>query len=134
MQLIIKNGIMADPKSGIYESRNILIRDGLIVDNDLGEHEVEAFEKLTNSSGASEYEVIDATGLHVMPGLIDMHVHFRDPGQTEKEDIYTGSRAAAAGGYTSVCPMPNTNPPIDNRYCGYIRHEKCRCDSNLRGW
>ena len=114
MQLIIKNGIMADPKSGIYESRNILIRDGLIVDNDLGEHEVEAFEKLTNSSGASEYEVIDATGLHVMPGLIDMHVHFRDPGQTEKEDIYTGSRAAAAGGYTSVCPMPNTNPPIDN--------------------
>ena len=85
MQLIIKNGIMADPKSGIYESRNILIRDGLIVDNDLGEHEVEAFEKLTNSSGASEYEVIDATGLHVMPGLIDMHVHFRDPGQTEND-------------------------------------------------
>ena len=126
MQLIIKNGIMADPKSGIYESRNILIRDGLIVDNDLGEHEVEAFEKLNTSGGKAEYEVIDATGLHVMPGLIDMHVHFRDPGQTEKEDIISGSKAAAAGGYTCVCPMPNTNPPIDNAQMIKYEYEKAQ--------
>ena len=60
-------------------------------------------------------EVLDATGKYVVPGLIDMHVHLRDPGLEYKEDIVSGTRAAAAGGFTSVCCMPNTKPVIDNK-------------------
>ena len=59
-------------------------------------------------------EVVDCSGLHVIPGICDMHVHFRDPGQTHKEDILTGCEAAAAGGVTAVACMPNTTPPVDN--------------------
>lgn len=59
-------------------------------------------------------EVIDATGLVVAPGLVDIHVHFREPGQTHKEDIHTGALAAAAGGFTSVVMMANTNPTISD--------------------
>ena len=58
--------------------------------------------------------VIDGTGLAALPGLFDMHVHFRDPGQTHKEDVYTGTAAALAGGVTGVLCMPNTTPPMDN--------------------
>ena len=67
---------------------------------------------LTAPAGA---ETIDAAGKYVTPGLIDMHVHLRDPGLEYKEDIVTGTRAAAAGGFTSVCCMPNTKPVIDNK-------------------
>jgi dihydroorotase len=57
--------------------------------------------------------LIDGSGLYLAPGFVDLHVHFRDPGFTAKEDIASGSRAAARGGYTTVCCMPNTNPAID---------------------
>ena len=71
-----------------------------------------------------EEEVIDAAGRYVMPGLIDLHVHFRDPGQTYKEDIATGSMAAAAGGVTTVCTMPNTNPTVDSvQTLNYVIHK-----------
>lgn len=106
MQVLIKNGNLIDPSENINELRNILVEDGIVVNNNLSSEEAGKAE----SAGA---EVIDAEGLTVMPGLIDLHVHFRDPGFTYKETIATGSAAAAKGGFTSVCTMPNTKPAAD---------------------
>ena len=80
---------------------DIFVEDGII------KEKAESIEKQANT-------VIDAAGCYVMPGLIDLHVHFRDPGLTYKEDIETGSKAAAKGGFTTVCCMPNTKPVVDN--------------------
>lgn len=80
----------------------------------------EIADKLTPNAGE---EVLDATGLHVFPGLIDMHVHLREPGFEHKEDIESGSRAAVKGGFTQICCMPNTSPVADNKVVvSYIRH------------
>jgi len=103
MNLLIKNGRVIDPSQGIDAVLDILVVDGLV--KELG-------KGLSAPAGA---EVIDATGKYVTPGLIDMHVHLRDPGLEYKEDIISGTRAAAAGGFTSVCCMPNTKPVIDNK-------------------
>ncbi|WP_136512944.1 dihydroorotase [Geomonas edaphica] len=103
MNLLIKGGRVIDPSQGIDETMDILIADGVILE-------------LGKGLGSPEgFQVIDASGLLVTPGLIDMHVHLRDPGLEYKEDIATGSRAAAAGGFTSVACMPNTSPVIDNK-------------------
>lgn len=103
--MLIKNGRVIDPKTGMDEVIDIRIEDGVIVG--IGTYEVdEALE--------SKAQVIDATGKIVAPGLIDVHVHFRDPGFTYKEDIDTGARAAAAGGFTTVVCMANTKPVVDN--------------------
>jgi len=103
MNLLIKGGRLIDPSQGIDGIMDILIADGVILD-------------LGHGLGAPEgTQTIDAAGLIVTPGLIDMHVHLRDPGLEYKEDIATGSRAAAAGGFTSVACMPNTKPVIDNK-------------------
>ena len=80
---------------------DIFVEDGII------KEKAESIEKQADT-------VIDAAGCYVMPGLIDLHVHFRDPGLTYKEDIETGSKAAAKGGFTTVCCMPNTKPVVDN--------------------
>lgn len=101
MKKILKGARVIDPKKNFDESKDILIIDGRIA----------AIEKKINISGA---EVIDLSGLIVAPGLIDMHVHFRDPGYEYKEDIRSGSESAAAGGFTTVACMPNTKPPVDN--------------------
>ncbi len=98
--LLIKNGSVLDP-SRIFERRaDVLIRDGKIaaVGDNLGKAD----------------QVIDARGCFVTPGLIDVHVHFREPGDEEEETIASGAAAAVAGGFTSVCVMPNTKPPLDN--------------------
>ncbi|MDN5311481.1 MAG: dihydroorotase [Thermoanaerobacteraceae bacterium] len=101
MKKILKGARVIDPNRKVDEVRDILVVDGSIA----------AMEKKINISGA---QVIDLTGLILTPGLIDMHVHFREPGYEYKEDIETGSRSAAAGGFTTVACMPNTRPPVDN--------------------
>jgi len=102
MRLLIKNGRVVDPASGTDETLDILIDKGKIVD----------LKAKIESTGP---KTIDASRLVVAPGFIDMHVHLREPGQEDKETIKTGSLAAAKGGFTSLCAMPNTEPPNDNR-------------------
>jgi dihydroorotase len=96
--LIIQDGKIIDPATGRNEVADLYVVDG----------------KISSVPPPEGAPVISAEGLVVAPGLIDMHVHFREPGQTHKETIATGSRAAAAGGFTSVVCMPNTNPPTDD--------------------
>jgi dihydroorotase len=104
MNLIIKNGHIIDPANNINEKLDLLVSDGKIVK--LGK---------TGSLSAGDATVIDAAGKLVVPGLIDMHVHLREPGFEYKETIATGTASAKAGGFTAVCCMPNTNPVNDNR-------------------
>src|SRR5467141_4078502 len=103
MRLLIQNGYVVDPAQGFNTGKNLLIEDGRVVG--LSSH----------SDGVPDgTEVFDATGLIVAPGFIDMHVHLREPGFEHAETIETGARAAAAGGFTSICPMPNTAPVNDS--------------------
>ena len=101
MKLLIKNGHIVDAKTGLNQVFDILISDGLIAQ--IGEQ--------LESAGC---EIIDAKGMYVLPGLVDAHCHLRDPGLEYKEDIETGTRSAAAGGFTSIACMPNTKPVLDN--------------------
>lgn len=103
MNLLIKGGRVVDPSQQIDDVLDILVVDGKIME--LG----------NGLNPANCCEVVDAKGLLVTPGLVDMHVHLRDPGQEYKEEIATGTRAAAAGGFTSVACMPNTKPVNDNK-------------------
>ena len=103
MRLLIQNGYVIDPSQGINTGRNLLIEDGRVVGFSSQGDDV--------PEGA---EVLDATGLIVAPGFIDMHVHLREPGHEYKETIASGAAAAVAGGFTTVCAMPNTNPVNDN--------------------
>ncbi len=101
MRTIIKSGRVVDPANNIDEKLDLLIVDGKIAE-------------LSAHVDAGDAEVVNAAGLLVTPGLVDMHVHLRDPGLEYKEDIISGTRAAAAGGVTSLACMPNTKPVIDN--------------------
>ncbi|TLN04005.1 dihydroorotase, partial [bacterium] len=103
MNLLIKGGRVIDPTQGIDEILDIMVVDGII--SELG-------KGLQPCKGC---ETLNADGLLVTPGLVDMHVHLRDPGFEYKEDIVTGTKAAAAGGITSVACMPNTKPVNDNK-------------------
>ena len=108
--MIIKNGRVIDPKSGFDGIADIIIKDGKIK-KILKKAEASEVQEALPETGE---EVIDASGLIVAPGMIDVHVHFRDPGLTYKEDIETGAAAAKAGGFTTVVMMGNTKPVIDN--------------------
>lgn len=102
MKTLIKQGYLLDPatnREGIYD---LMVEDGVIT----------CVETLIEEEADM---TIQAKGCHVMPGLIDLHVHLREPGFEYKETIKTGAMAAAAGGYTTICPMPNTNPSIDSK-------------------
>ncbi len=101
--LLIKGGHLIDPAQNIDAPMDILLRDGKVVE-----------VALPNKTRGSADEKFDARGLIVAPGFIDLHVHLREPGQAYKETVATGTAAAAAGGFTSICCMPNTNPVIDS--------------------
>ncbi|MDE7477594.1 MAG: dihydroorotase [Lachnospiraceae bacterium] len=110
--ILIKDGMVTDPANGIEKRADILIKDGKIAT---------IADKITNdtlqtfSNGCNVLcDVIDASNCVVAPGLVDVHVHFRDPGFTHKEDIETGAKAALKGGFTSVVLMANTKPAVDN--------------------
>ena len=107
--MIIRNGNVVLKNS--VAKKDILIKNGKIV-------------KIANDIPANGDKEIDASGKHVFPGLIDMHVHLRDPGFEYKEDIESGSKAAVKGGFTQICCMPNTNPVTDNKVVvSYIKHK-----------
>ena len=116
MSLLIKNGHVIDPEIKLDMVRDVLIRDDRIVRVD------------ENISDAAD-EVIDANGMYVMPGFIDLHVHLRDPGLTYKETLATGGAAAARGGVTTICAMPNTKPVIDTRELVEEVHERAKKES-----
>jgi dihydroorotase len=97
LKLLIRGGRIVDPASGVDGRRDILIENGRIA-------------AVAPRLEAAEARVFDASGLVVAPGFIDIHVHLREPGQEHKETIRTGTRAAAAGGFTTVLAMPNTTP------------------------
>ena len=101
MKKVLKGGRMIDPSQKIDDIKDVLIVDGKIAD-------------IKDNIELSEVEKIDISGKILTPGLIDIHVHFREPGYEYKEDIESGSKSAVAGGFTAVACMPNTNPPIDN--------------------
>ena len=99
---LLKSGRVVDPSQGLDAILDLLLVDGIVAS--IGK----------NISAPEDADVIDCSGLIVSPGLIDVHVHLREPGEEHKETIATGVQAAVAGGYTAVCAMPNTDPPIDD--------------------
>jgi dihydroorotase len=101
MKLLIKGGRLIDPKAGIDGVYDLLIDEAKIIE-------------ISETIPDDGCEIIDATGKYVLPGLVDAHCHLRDPGFEYKEDIETGTRSAAKGGFTSIACMPNTNPVADN--------------------
>ena len=109
--LLIKNGRVIDPANKVDEIRDVLVIDGKIADS-------------KKQKAPSKIETFDATGRVVCPGLIDIHVHLREPGGSAKETIESGTRAAAKGGFTTVVCMPNTSPAVDN--AGSVEYIKAR--------
>jgi len=112
--LLIRGGRVIDPAQNIDRTDDVLVRDGLVVS--IGH---EGGQPLGRAD-----ETIEAGGLIVAPGLVDMHVHLREPGREEDETIETGTRAALAGGFTSVACIPNTEPPIDTQAAVEFIHQK----------
>jgi dihydroorotase len=103
--LLIQNGRIIDPSQGIDESGSLLIAEG----------KVSWRGKDKETPPQADYDILNAQGLIVCPGFIDLHCHLRQPGFEEKETIATGTRAAARGGFSTICCMPNTEPPLDNQ-------------------
>ena len=122
--LLIKNGRVLDPASKTDAVRDILL-DGETV------AEIATPGKISRANGA---DVFDATGLIVAPGFIDMHVHLREPGQENSETIETGTKAAARGGFTAVCCMPNTRPVNDNASITRFIVDRARVHGHVRVW
>lgn len=122
MRMLIKNGYMIDPATGREGQFDLLTEDKRIL---------RVAEKIEESEAKAD-RVVDATGKQVLPGFIDLHVHYREPGLEHKETIATGSAAAAAGGYTTVCPMPNTKPVTDCAEVVQIVLEKAKEAGKVR--
>ncbi len=124
MALLLKNAHVIDPQVGLNETADILIRDGKIV---------EVGQGLVMEKGVER----DLGGKIVVPGLVDMHVHLREPGLEQKEDIESGTRAAAHGGFTAICAMPNTDPVVDDavavEYVKAVAAAKGACRVHVAG-
>ncbi len=119
MRRLIKYGKVIDPQNNYSEEMDILIEKGIIT-------------KIEKDIKDNVDETLDATGCTIMPGLIDMHVHLRDPGFLEKETLHTGAQAALNGGFTSIVCMPNTKPVIDsNQTVAYIQEESKKSPLNV---
>ena len=119
MSILIKGGRVINPATQMEEEADVLIEEDKVV------------EMKKNIEEKAD-RVLDASGCYVMPGFIDMHVHFRDPGFEQKEDIYTGMEAAAHGGYTTVLTMPNTKPVVDNPDVVNYVHNKAKAGNCIR--
>ena len=118
--MLIKNGFITDPASQRSYAGDIRIENGVI-------------QKISaDITPAPEEEIIDAAGLTVSPGLIDTHVHFRDPGFTHKENLHTGALAAAKGGFTSVICMANTSPVVDSVPVLFFSARSPRISASIR--
>ena len=121
--LVIKNGRVIDPVNNVDEVMDVVVD---------GDKIVKTGKNLGVDELGSDVQIIAATGLVVSPGLVDSHVHFRDPGFTYKEDIYSGAKAAAKGGVTTVILMANTKPPVDNpETLKYVLDKGARTDINI---
>ena len=118
MNLLIRGGHLIDPAAGIDGIYDVLVQDGVV-------------KEVARRIYCTDANTIDATGKYVMPGFIDLHVHLREPGLEYKETIATGSMAAAAGGFTSICPMPNTKPATDSPEKIHALLEKAKTDSKV---
>ena len=118
--LLIKDGRVIDSGQEIDRGADLLMRDGVILEID---------QNITPPDGA---EIIDASGLVVCPGFIDLHCHLREPGLEYKETIATGTEAAARGGFTTVCAMPNTSPTCDTRATVEFVQQKARDEGSVR--
>lgn len=117
--LVIRGGTLIDPANGVHGPHDLVISDGVVA---------QVLDPGAPAPAADVAETIDATGAWVVPGLIDMHVHLREPGYEYKETIETGSRAAVAGGFTAVACMANTNPVNDNAaVTEFIRERAAAC-------
>ena len=121
-RLLVIGGRVLDPGSGFDAKADVFLEEGRV--SRVGE--------IMPSSIPHDYMWIDATGMIVSPGLIDLHCHLRDPGFEEKETIGTGTEAAACGGFATVCCMANTNPPIDSPETVSYVHEKARREATVR--
>ena len=124
--LLVKNGRVLDPASKTDAAQDVLIDEERIA-------EVAATGKISANT-TKELEVFDATGLIVAPGFIDIHAHLREPGQENSESIETGTRAAARGGFTAVCCMPNTKPVNDNASVTRFILDRARAHASVRVW
>lgn len=117
-RVILAGGRVVDPDRGIDQVADLVLEAGRVVSLGLGQ---------APAAGGPDTLVVDARDLWVLPGFVDLHVHLRTPGQEYKEDIATGTAAAAAGGYTAVCCMPNTRPPLDSAaLISYVKERAAR--------
>ena len=120
--LVIKGPRIIDPGQGLDQTGDILVSDGKIM----------AVGVLSADSVPADCRTLDAAGLVASPGFIDLHCHLRDPGFEYKETITAGARAAACGGFTSLCCMPNTSPPIDNAAVVDFLRRRCEAEAVVR--
>ncbi|MBP3577388.1 MAG: amidohydrolase family protein, partial [Lachnospiraceae bacterium] len=125
MAMLIRGGHLIDPAAGRDGVYDILVKDGIVAEL------AEWTEGTAPVWSEAAKTVIEAEGKYVMPGFIDLHVHLREPGLEYKETIATGAMAAAAGGFTSVCPMPNTKPSTDTPEKIKALLEKAKQDAKI---